>query len=49
MHLEAGSADLRRGLVALEGVEGHLGLEVAALLLTFLAHDQALLVGLIRA
>ena len=39
--LEAGG-DLRRCLIALEGCESHLGLEVTAVLLAFPAHDYRL-------
>jgi len=40
----------RRGsLAALQRSQGPLGLELVVVLPTFLAHDQSLLVGLIRA
>ena len=44
---EAGR-DLRRGLFPLEGGKGYLGFELTAVLSMLPAHDQALLVGLIR-
>lgn len=45
--LEVGR-DLRHGLFPLEGGKGCLGFELTAVLSTFPAHDQALLIGLIK-